>query len=240
MSHKVKGRLSIFFMSLIFYMMITTKYTHALGDYILEFAGLKSWTGNYSGTHLTIIYFGVLFIISLFLVEKYAVNHLNLSRRNIFIIFIVTVTLFYSLTGIIATNIKKNSPGLLSIGYDANDSNIDYKAENNKIVEFIAEFELTNYSEEEKLFYISINRNFYKEEGIEKINFYTLTGEKAIFKLYGNESKSFLLDLNDYIVVGGIQNGGESGVIEEIELTNDKGDTVRLNSRNGFFAELGR
>lgn len=235
-----KGRLSVFFMSLIFYMMITTKYTHALGDYILEFVGLKSWTGNYSGTHLTIIYFGVLFIISLFLVEKYAVNHLNISRRNIFITFIVMVTLFYSLTGIIATNIKKNSPGLLSIGYDANDSNIDYKAENNKIVEFIAEFELTNYNEEEKLFYISINRNFYKEEEIERINFYTLTGEKAIFKLYGNESKSFLLDLNDYIVVGGVQNGGDSGVIEEIELTNDKGDKVRLNSRNGFFAELSR
>ena len=71
MGDKVKGVLSIFFMAVTFFMMVTTKYTHALGDYILEFIGLKSWTGDYSGTHLTVIYFGVLFIISLFVVGKY-------------------------------------------------------------------------------------------------------------------------------------------------------------------------
>lgn len=73
LANKVKGVLSVFFMSLFFYMMITTKYTRALGDYILEYAGLKSWTGNNSGTHLTVIYFGILFIISLIFVKRYAV-----------------------------------------------------------------------------------------------------------------------------------------------------------------------
>lgn len=53
MNDKVKGGLSILFMAITFYMMVTTKYTRALGDYILEFVGLKSWTGDYSGIHLT-------------------------------------------------------------------------------------------------------------------------------------------------------------------------------------------
>lgn len=242
MENKAKGGLSIFFMSLVFYMMITTKYTHALGDYILEFAGLKSWSGNYSGTHFTIIYFGVLFIISLFLVERYAINNLNISRRKIFLIFIVMVTLFYLLTGKIAINIKKNSPGLSSIGFNLSESEIDYWSDESGIVEFKAKFELTNFSEEEKHFYISMNRELYEREGFNEINFYTLSGEKAIFKIYGNESKSFSVSLNDYIITGGIQNGGEGGIIEEIILTNENGDKAILNKNNdnGFFVELSR
>lgn len=102
MSNKIKGGVAIFLMSLLFYMMITTKYTYALGDYILEFIGVKSWTGNYSGFHLTIVYFGVPFIISLFIVEKYAVDLLNLRRTRVFLIFIALMTLFYLITGVIA------------------------------------------------------------------------------------------------------------------------------------------
>jgi len=36
-------------------MMKTTTYTRALGDYVLEFIGLKSWSGKLAGTHLTVL-----------------------------------------------------------------------------------------------------------------------------------------------------------------------------------------
>lgn len=85
MSNKLKGVFSIFFMTITSYMMITTNYTHALGDYVLQFFGLRAWTGDYSGTHLTVFYFGILFFISLFFVEKYVIDEkgLNIRRRYV-------------------------------------------------------------------------------------------------------------------------------------------------------------
>jgi hypothetical protein len=223
-------------------MMITTKYAHALGDYILEFLGLKSWTGDYSGTHLTIMYFGILFIIGLFLVKKYAIEGLNLRRRSIFIIFVALMVVFSSITGMTARNIKKNSPGLLTIGYNSMGSRLDYKAEDKKFVEFAAEFELTNYSNEKKTFHLKIDNPFYREDGIDEINFYTFEGKQAIFELDSHETKSYLLSLDKYHIIGGreFQSGSGSGIIQEIVLMDDKGNKVRLDSNNFFGIELGR
>lgn len=242
MNNKVKGGLSILLMSVTFYMMITTKYTHALGDYILEFIGLKSWTGDYSGVHLTVIYFGILFMIGLFLVEKYAIAGLNIRRRSVFFIFVALMTVFSLITGMTARNIKKNSSGLLAIGYNSSGSSMNYRSEDNKFVEFTAELELTNYSNEKKTFYLSIDSPFYREDGIEEISFYTLDGKPAIFELESNETKSFSLSLDNYNIVGGreFQNGSENGIIEEIVLTNHKGNKVRLDSTNFFGIELSK
>ena len=234
MNNKVRGGLSIFLMSIFFYMMVTTRYTHALGDYVIEFIGLKSWTGNYSGTHLTVIYFGILFIIGLFLVEKFAVGGLNISRRRVFFIFVVLMTVFSLTTGIVAKNIKKNSSGLLAIGYNSDTSSMNYRCEENKYVEFIAEFELTNYSDVKKIFNISIDSPYFRNDGIKEISFYTFEGELAIFELESNETKSFSLSLNDFKVSGGrkLQNGSGSGSIAEILLTDNNGNRVRLEKNN--------
>lgn len=242
MNNKVKGGLSILLMSVTFYMMITTKYTHALGDYFLEFIGLRSWTGNYSGSHLTVIYFGILFFIGFFLVEKYIIGSLNIRRRSVFFIFIALMIVFSTITGMTARNIKKNSSGLLAIGYNSKGSSIYYRFEDNKLIEFTAKFELANYSNEKKTFYLSIDSPFYREDGIEEISFYTFDGTRAIFQLEGNETKSFFLSSNSYDIVGGreLQNGSESGTIEEIILTSDKADKVRLDSNNFFGIELSR
>ena len=102
MTNKVKAALSIICMSSLFYMMVTTKYARALGDYVLEMLGLNSWTGDYDGVHLTVIYFGILFICSLFLVSKYAISNLNMRKRTIFLFFILLLTLFYSITSMVA------------------------------------------------------------------------------------------------------------------------------------------
>jgi hypothetical protein len=223
-------------------MMITTPYTHALGDYILEFVGLKSWTGDYSGTHLTIFYFGLLFIIGLFLVEKYAKNGLNIKGRTIFLIFVVLMFTFTSITSMTARTIKMYSSGLLTIGYNSNDSSLNYNSDDKKFVEFNAKFELTNYSKEKQTFHIIIDNPFYREDDIERINFYTFDGKLATFELDTRETKSFSLSLDDYNIVGDrrFQHGSGSGVVSEIVLTNDKGNKVRLDGNNFFGLELGR
>ena len=242
MKNKVKGALSILFIAVTSYFMITTKYTHALGDYILEFIGLKSWTGDYSGIHLTVIYFGILFLIGLFLVEKYAIDGLNIKRKSVFIIFVAFMVVFSSITGITARDIKKNSSGLLTIGYNSSGSSMNYRSEDSKFVEFTAEFELTNYSNEKKTFYLSIDNPYYSEDAIEEISFYTLDGKRAIFELGSNETKSFSLSLDNYNLVGGrgFQNRSGNGIVEEIVLTNYMGNKVRLNNNNFFGIELNR
>lgn len=132
--------------------------------------------------------------------------------------------------------------GLLAIGYNSENSYIHYRSEDNKVTEFSAEFELTNYSNELKTFYLNIDSRYYRQDGLKEINFYTLDGDKAVFQLRSNETKLFSLSLNDYKVEGGLisRNGGLTGVIEEIILTNAnyEGDKVRLNDKNGFLAEL--
>lgn len=202
-------------MSVIFYMMINTKYSRALGDYILEFIGLRSWTGDYSGTHLTVIYLGILFITGLYMVEKYAVIGVGFRRKNVLLIFIVLMTLFTSITGITARSVKKNSSGLLAIGYNSEGSRMSYKYEYGKFVEFRAQFELTNYSNLNKKFHLSIDSPFYREEGIEEISFFSSSGEEVIFELKNNETKTFRLSLDNYSISGGrrFNNISENGGI---------------------------
>lgn len=100
-------------------------------------------------------------------------------------------------------------------------------------MEQILYLNLTNYSDEKRTFYISIDRPSYRQDGIEAISFYKINGEEATFQLEGNETKIFSLSFNDYKVVGGriFQNGSESGTIEELVLANDAGDKVILDRR---------
>src|SRR5699024_10451251 len=107
MNDRMKAWLSIFFMTLCYHLMRTTTYSRALGDYILEFMGLNSWTGDYSGTHLTVVYFGILFLIMIVLVDRYAIKRLDYSKIRVFITFIILLKLFSLITALSVESIKK-------------------------------------------------------------------------------------------------------------------------------------
>lgn len=77
---------------------------------------MKPWTGEYSGTHLTVFYFSALAILGLYLVRKYAMDGLGIRTRDLLFSFIALITIFSLLTNITAINVKKYSDGLLSIG----------------------------------------------------------------------------------------------------------------------------
>ena len=241
-SKKVKGIMSIFFLSISFYMMLTTKYMHALGDYVLEFISLKSWTGEYSGTHLTIFYFSALTILGLYLVRKYAMHELGIRTRNLLFSFIAFVTILSIVTNITAINVKKNSDGLLSVGFNSKNTRIEYKSESMEYTEFKAKIEMKNYGNKRKEFYLAIGNPFYREEDTEHIGIFTKDGKKATFSLNGYETKTFEINLDEYNIKGGSlsQSGGGNGGIEEIFLTNVQGNAIRLDSNNFFGIEISR
>ena len=242
MNNKVKGGLSIFFMSLSFYMMITTKYARPLGDYVLEFIGLPSWTGDYTGFHLTIIYFWVLFIIGLSLVKKYARDGLNMKKRRVFLVFIGLIVVFNTMTGATVKTIKKNSPGLLSIGYNSENGRMSYESRDYEFTQFVADFELTNYSDEKKTFHIGLDNSSYEKDGFDSINFYLFDGNQATFELEAGQTTAFSLSLDDYHVTGGRkhENGSGNGTIQQVILTNDKGDRVKLDRKDFIGIDMNR
>ncbi len=245
MNKKIKAFLSMLFMSITFYMMLETKYVNALGDYLIEFIGLKSWTGDYTGVHLTIFYFMPLFIIGTILVKKYIVNDLKINWKIVVIIFIGLNTIFALSTGAIAKQIKGSSPGLLSIGLEDDEiNNMEYKFNNSRYIDFEAEIKLVNYSKEDKEFHLMIVNDYNKNHDIKLIRLYNLDGSKAVFKLEGKEEKIFSISLDEYIIKGGYINeksydaGAGSGVIVEVIILDDKGEEVKLDENNFFGVRL--
>lgn len=240
-SKKVKGVMAILFLSISFYMMLSTPYTHALGDYVLEFIGVKSWTGEYSGTHLTIFYFWPLTLLGLFFVGKYAVYGWGIRKRKILLIFIIFIAIFTSANNAIVRTIKNNSNGLLSIGFNSKTSNMNFKAHGLGYTQFNAEIDMTNYGDSIKEFYLTINSPFYSEEGREKFDIFTKEGNRAIFTLNGNETKLFKINLDQYKIIGGKDIvEGSGGIIQEVILTDLSGNSVRLEDNNFFGVEINR
>lgn len=202
-SNKIKGIIGIFFLSISFYMMKTTTYTRALGDYVLEFIGLRSWSGELTGMHLTVIYFGVLTIILLYVVLKFAVEEWGIRKRWVLLLVIVFINLFSFINDATVRNIKKNSNGLRTIGFNAENSKIEYQSKDMKYVKFNAEIEIVNYGNESKEFYMTINDLDYREDGLNGIDICTKDGKKAIFELEGNENEVFKINLDEYKILGG-------------------------------------
>lgn len=217
-------------------MMITTKYIHSLGDYVLEYIGLNSWTGEYTGTHLTIIYCVILSFLGIILVQKYVIKDLKIRPPNVLLIFIALVTVFTIVTNTTVLSIKRNSDGLLSIGYTSENSTISYKSKDKKYTEFNAEIEMTNYGKETKKFYLTIISPFTRYEQHELINIYTKDGDKAVFTLDSKETRVFKINLSDYNIDGGMlpMNGSGSGRGIEIILSDTEGNAIRLDDNNFF------
>lgn len=244
MSIKVKGFLSVVLVSFSFFMCLDTKYSRGLGDYILEFMGLKSWS---SGLHLTVIYFGIILIIGIFLIEKYVILGQNIKRWKAFLAFVLVVTIFYLIIAVPATYIKGNSYGLLSIGYDkTNEGHFSCQYSEDELQNFNATFELTNYSEEQKEFYIQIIEIDPESKFHESFTIYNEDNELAMFKLRGKETKSFRVSSDEYSVVRQYESKDDiliqswRGTIKEFILSNQEGNKVKLQKGKFFGAELSR
>ena len=115
-----------------------------------------------------------------------------------------------------------------------------YQSKYMEYTKFNAEIELVNYGNESKQFYMKINDLNNKEDGLNGIDVFTKDGNKAFFELEGNETRVFRINLDEYKMSGGrvSQNGGGSGPIKDIILTDENNNKVRLDKNNFFGIEL--
>jgi len=242
LSTKVKASLSIFMMSITFFLMIDTKYINALGDYILQFFNINAWSGNNTGFHLTILYFGILFFISMFLVNRYAIDKLNMKGKRVFIVFVILVTSFTLVTSLSVQYIKRNSEGLESIAFDSENSELDYQFANGEIANLEVSFILKNYSEQKKEFYVSIDSPWLRKDEVKAIEILNKDGSKAKFLLEAGESKEYTITNKEFKISGGrrFANGGSRGIIIEIILSNNEGEIVRLTDENIFSVVISK
>lgn len=237
----IKGVLLTFCLSISLFMMIDTTYIRALGDYVLEFLGIKSWSGNnYMGMHLTAIYFWIFTSILLALVFRFVAEEWKIKKRWVFLLVIVFLNLFSFITDAAVINIKKNSDGLRSIGLNLENSKMEYQSKDMKYTTFNGEIELTNYGNQSKKFYMKINDLHNKEDGLNGVEVFKKDGNKAVFELEGNETMIFRINLEDYKILGGrvLQNGGGSESIRDIILTDENNNKIRLGKNNFFGIEL--
>lgn len=235
----IKGLLSLIIMTLSFFMMVDTKYSKALGDYILEFIGLKSWSGGDIGTHLVVIYFGILFLIGLYFVIVNVVVGWNKRKRVVLLYSIILLMIYYFCTSSIFILIKSSSEGLLPIGFEnSSNSYLEYTSKvQNKPDYFKIKFELKNYSNKEKSFSIKLV-NIYLGENISvPFTIYKKNGDIAVFELLPNELKEFVLTSNDYNLHKEINTyvnvTSFKGSIDGIVLYDQHGNEVYLD--NGKF-----
>ena len=242
MKPKTKGVISVLVLIISAYMMITTKYFNALGDYALEAIGLRAWSNHDSGFHLTVIYFGIFFIIALHYVRKYVIDLMGIRSRTVFWFVLASLTLLYFLTGTVAKSIKGNSEGLLSIGYDGESSKMEYHTKDNEYVEFNAEMTFTNYSKEDKEFYINIQESFRNNRKTSEIQVCELNGEPALFRLHNKEAKTILITLENYNLVNPnkFEHGYSGGYVQRVILEDIKGDRIMLDRKDFIGVELGK
>ncbi len=240
MCDKVKGALSIIFMSIIFFLEVETKHVPALGDYILDFFGIISLSEARSGVHLSVVYFGVLFLISIVLVAKYAINRLSMNRKTVFVIFIVLVISFSFITDATAQHIKRTSDGLLAIGYNSNQSMIECELKDQEIIDFEATFTLINYGKKKIDFFVSLDHPVFKEENVKRIEIFTQDGAHASFSLGAGESREFNINLEKYKISGGLRTGVGyyKTNVSEIVLSSSNGKVIMLSNDNFFGTVL--
>jgi len=237
MSDKIKYKILILVISVTLLMMVSIEPIGAPGDYLLESIGLKSWSSEHSGFHLAIIYFGVPFILGLNLLGHYR-KKLRISGWKTFLYSIIIIScLKYSIIEI-AEYSKGKSEGLLTIGFDSNEST--YRIEKNQqYTKFNIQVKMTNYSSEKRIFKIAIDSRFRREENQDALHFVDSNGEDAIFVLEGKETRFIDISSENYSIVNeeldeSVNSMHSSGDVQELILESLEGDKVKITSE-GFF-----
>lgn len=242
MNYKGKKIMLIGMMVSSFLLMFDTKYLRAPGDYVLEFLGLRSWTGEFSGTHLTVFYFGIVFFLSLFLIEKYLINESKMKWGRVIIILIFSIAIYTSTVGTIVQIIMRNSDTLTSIEYQSEVGQLSFDEDDGEYTRFDVIFKLHNMSKDKRTFYVDFDSSWRREDGESSIKVLNKNGKRAVFELAGEASEIFELDENEYILIDDDQEGNysSSGVLDEIILTDLEGYSIVLQHDRGYSLKINR
>ena len=227
-------------MSVLFFMIIDTKYLPPLGGMLLESVGLKAWSGGDTGLHLTLIYFGIPFLIAYLELRRHHVIHKDFRKLNAFVLFIACVTLLNIGTSFVVQKMKSNMDGLYTIAYIDETGSLKFSYSEQKLNDLHIEFALKNYDDEDHSFNVNLNSKWFEQDRVKPIKILNRDGTLATFTIKAGESKLFVIDQSNYTIEGGYigDNMGYGSFVEDIILSGEGYDTVILNYKSIFVKEL--
>lgn len=226
MKAKLRSYGPIIILALVFYMMLSTPHSRALGDIVIESFGLKSWTDGYSGIHLTVIYFGILLFIIYLIYKKFVNDEVGIRRKYKIIFFIASVTIYYLVHSAFVHMEVGNAEGLNTIAIAPDGNSYTYKIVDGELVEFEYEFNLTNYSREAKYFTIEGYIN-----DLVRFEIYDKQDELIQYFLRGKGTENYKLNLkNVNIKIYGLDklfSAGGGGRVDSLTLIDDEGNSTK-------------
>ena len=230
MKDKLKIYGPIILSALLFYMMIDTPHSRALGDIVLETLGLEAWTYGNQGIHLTVVYFAVLFFLVIF-ASRFIPVDCDISKKRRIFVFVGTVLVIYLAHSTIIHDRMEQLEGLQSMVIAPSGGSYEYKIAEGEVEEFLCEVELRNYSEEARQFtIIDIN------DSATDFQLYDKQGAPVQFVIPGKETRKYRINHNDYILkhldLEGRQPIAGKGTIDKILLQDSQGNKVTITKLN--------
>lgn len=236
MKQRIISIVLIIFMSVLFFLILDTKHIPPVGALMLESFGLKAWSGGDTGFNLTLIYFGVPFLIAYIELRRQIVIQKRFKPLTAFIIFLVCVTVMNTATGFIVQRMKSGMDDLYTIAYIDESGNIKLDYQDQKLKTLHIEFALKNYDDIAHTFSVSLNSEWFEADRVAPIKILNKEGSDAMFTLQAGEEKLFVIDRENYDIEGGVigENFGYTSFIEEIILSGDGVEAVKLTHKSIF------
>lgn len=236
MKQRIVSIALIIFMSLLFFLILDTKHIQPVGALLLESLGLKAWSDGDSGFNLTLIYFGVPFLIAYLELRKQIIIQKRFKPLTAFLIFLVCVTMMNMATGFIVQRMKSGMDDLYTIAYIDESGSIKMDYYDQKLSTLNIEFALENYDDTTHTFSVSLNSKWFEEDRVAPIRILNKDGSTAMFTLQAGEKKQFVIDHENYDIEGGVigENFGYTSFIEEIILSGEGVEAVKLTHKSIF------
>ncbi len=229
MLYKFKKILLLVIISFVLFLSIETKHVGALGDIILQYIGLASWSNGQSGTHFTVVY-SLLIIFAFLLLIRRQKNY-EYSTKFVLLVMIISLTTFTFIVNTSAEFMKGNKEGVFVIGYNSRESMMDFSTTSSGLVDFNAVIDLTNYSDEDIYFSLDISRE-YSDNGT-YFDILDMDEKQVVLHLEPKETKQFIFDNEEYLIVG------EDVKISGVTTVNGR-MTVIITGMDGEVMEINR
>lgn len=240
MKNKLKAIASLLLMATSLFVMIDTKHFNAVGDTLLKSVGIAPWTGDHTGIHMTVIYFGIVFLLSFPLVRIFFMARYKKSLSHVLVILAILITGMTQMTEMTINRIKADSDGVYSIEYLEEGSYFEYSYDEGKLIDLVVLFTLKNHSQEDRDFKVSLDSNWMRNERDGYIKILNKDGSFATFNLHGKEEETFAMTLLNYNLSDNrVFTGRGGGEIKNL-IIEDANHRIKLSDDYFFGLELVR
>ena len=191
-------------------------YSEPVGDRLLGFIGVPTWSNGNSGVHYTGIVSIILLIVGLiFLAKRY-------SGKMIFIFFLALMLIPSNLfANVYQSNFAK---GIYALEYHQDDSNCKYDTNDSSIVVGKCTLSFVNHSDLPVTFRVSLDQK-YDNKGFNVMDIINLKEHQL--KISANEHKAFEINFRHSLQSSRYQDVGGEINIFKVKITDDD-DTGQL------------